>query len=59
MNLDLSKISNEVKENGVISISNFINQEYFEKIILLLNNYSFNKGHRSSYFPVTKFNYLV
>ena len=59
MNLDFSKISKEVKENGVTSVSNFIDQESFEKISLLLKNYSYNKGHRSSHFPVTKFNYLV
>ena len=41
MNLDLSKISNEVKENGVTSVPNFIDQENFEKISLLLNNHSF------------------
>ena len=59
MNLDFSKISNEVKENGVTSVSNFTGQENFKKIILLLNNHSFNKGHISSHFSVTKFNYLV
>jgi len=59
MNLDHSKISNEVKENGVTSISNFINQENLEKVNLLLSNNLYNKGDSSSYFPVTKLNYFV
>ena len=52
------KLASEIRDNGIIKIDNFLNNDEIIKIKKIVKHYSAPKNSPDSYFP-TNFNKLV
>ena len=59
MNIDIDRISKQVKEKGCDCVNNLISDTNFKKVEQFLKFYKKTKGGEDRSFPVSKKNYLI